>query len=467
MGVLVATTDSDDQLVLLAERLPQLVWFTRPDGYHDYFNRRWYTLTGMTAEECRGQGWRSAIHADDRSHVDMRWREALAAGESYEAQYRLRRADGTYCWVLSRGLAHRDPEGRITRWFGTCTNIDAQKRAEGALAQLEEQHRLALEAANLGTWSIDLATGVTTCDTTTCALMLIPPERRNGIPLEEIYGQIHPDDREIMRKRIAEATAPDADGHYEVFYRVTLADGALRWIRSRGKAFFEGEGSGRKAVRLSGVLSDNTHQHVLEEAQQLLTRELNHRVKNLFAIANGMVSLTARTAKDPKEMATALRGRLSALSRAHELVQPPTVGSLHSGGELLLGYLIEAVLAPYFETHKDHIRIEGPPIRVGSQTTTALALVFHELATNAAKHGCLSVHEGHLVIHWTLEGGQVRLDWTETGGPSIETPPGFQGFGHQLTQRSIAGQLGGTLEREWRHEGLCAHMTFPLDRLAG
>jgi len=462
-----ATTDSDDQLVLLAERLPQLVWFTGPDGYHDYFNRRWYTLTGMTAEECHGQGWRNAVHPDDRPHVDRRWREALAAGELYEAEYRLRRADGAYCWMLSRGLAHRAPDGRITRWFGTCTNIDAQKRAEGALVQLEEQHRLALEAAHLGTWNIDLATGMASCDATTCALMLIPPERSKGIPLEDIYGLIHPDDRDIMRQRIAEATAPDADGHYEVFYRVVLTDGTMRWIRSRGKAFFEGEGSGRKAVRLSGVLSDSTHQHVLEEAQQLLTRELNHRVKNLFAIANGMVSLTARTAKDPKEMAAALRGRLGALARAHELVQPPTAGAPHGGGELSLDHLIEAVLAPYLETHKDHVRVEGPPIKVGSQTTTSLALVFHELATNAAKHGCLSIPEGRLVIRWTVEGGEVHLDWTETEGPPIEASPTFQGFGHQLTQRSIAGQLGGTLEREWRHEGLCAHMTFLLERLTG
>lgn len=465
-GIRVASSDSDDQLTLLAERLPQLVWFTGPDGQHDYFNRRWYDLTGMTAEQCLGGGWKDAVHPDDRAHVDRRWAEALAAGDHYEAEYRLRNADGGYCWMLSRGLAHRGGDGRIERWFGTCTNIDAQKRAEVALTQLEEQHRLALEAANLGTWSIDLATGVTSFDTTTCTLMGLPPDRDRSMPLEEVFGLIHPDDRDLMRKRIAEATEPGADGYYELEYRLPLPEGNVRWIRARGKAYFVEEGSARKAVRLSGVLNDNTRQHALEEAQQLLTRELNHRVKNLFAIANGMVSLTARTARDTKEMAAALRGRLGALARAHELVQPPSTDSHRTGSEVSMANLIHAVLAPFEETHRDHIRVEGPDLQVGSQATTGLALVFHELATNAAKHGCLSSPEGRLAVRWTTVGDEVQLDWTETGGPPIESLPTFEGFGNQLTQRSIAGQLGGTLEREWRREGLRIRMTFPLGRLS-
>ncbi|MCB8822279.1 sensor histidine kinase [Microvirga rosea] len=458
--------DNDDQLVLLAERLPQLVWFTGPDGYHDYFNRRWYNLTGMTAEQCRGDGWKSAVHPEDRPHVDVRWRQALQDGAQYEAQYRLRRADGAYCWMLSRGLAHRDPDGRITRWFGTCTNIDAQKRAEDALAQLEEQHRLALQAARLGTWSIDLATNTAVFDAATCGLMQIPPDRAKGMDLEDIIALIHADDREAMRKGIAAATDARADGYYQLEYRIPLPDGEVRWIRARGKAYFVGEGADRRAVRLSGVLNDNTRQHALEEGQHLLTRELNHRVKNLFAIANGMVSLTARGAKDPKEMATALRGRLGALSRAHELVQPPSSEKDRKGGDIALGQLIEAVLAPFKETHGDGIVLEGPDIRVGSNTTTALALVFHELATNALKHGCLSEPEGRLSVRWAQEDDMAALEWTETHGPPIEEAPTFEGFGSQLTQRSITGQLGGTLEREWRREGLCVHMAFPLDRLA-
>jgi two-component sensor histidine kinase len=110
--------------------------------------------------------------------------------------------------------------------------------------------------------------------------------------------------------------------------------------------------------------------------------------------------------------------------------------------------------------------VEGPEVRVGSNTTTSLALVLHELATNAAKYGSLSNTEGRLHIRWQIaEGEVVDLVWTEAGGPPIAAAPGFEGFGSQLSQRSIAGQLGGTLSRDWRPDGLRVHMRMPMDRL--
>jgi two-component sensor histidine kinase len=270
---------------------------------------------------------------------------------------------------------------------------------------------------------------------------------------------------EDVKAQIAAAAGPGSDGQYDSEYRAILPDGKLRWFRSHGQALYANENGTHRAVLLYGVVSDITERHALEEGQKLLTRELNHRVKNLFAIANGMVSMTARTAKDPKDMANALRGRLSALSRAHELVQPATATDHGTGAEVELARLIEAVLEPYRQAGQNKIMIEGPSVPVGSNTTTSLALVLHELATNAAKYGCLSCAEGELAIRWTLQEENVDLLWTETGGPTIESPPTFEGFGTQLSHRSITGQLGGTLEREWRQEGLCVHMILPLNRL--
>lgn len=457
--------ESDDQLALLAERLPQLVWLTSASGSHDYFNQRWYELTGTTPEQCVGEGWKKLIHPEDIARVEALWQQALAAGSRYEAEYRLRKADGSYCWMLSRGQAHRSPEGQINRWYGTCTNIDAQKTAEAALTQLEERHRLALAAANLGTWTIDVATNTTNIDTATRNLMNLPSDFPDSIPLDEALSFVHQDDREAVREQIAAALDPRSDGSYDIEYRVSMAHGNIRWVRAKGKVFFTEEDGVRRADKLAGVISDCTEQRGMDEARLLLTRELNHRVKNLFAIANGMVSMTARTAKDTKDMAVALRGRLSALSRAHELVQPPSASD-PGGGEVDFDRLIEAVLAPYKDTDSERITMEGPAVRVGSNTTTSLALVLHELATNAAKYGCLSGEGGHLSIRWTIKDEAVALEWVETEGPPIGNPPTFEGFGSQLAQRSIAGQLGGALEREWRHEGLCVYMTLPLNRLS-
>jgi len=458
-------TASESQFAVLAESLPQLVWSARPDGHHDYFNRRWHEFTGLTPEEGLGEGWAAPLHPDERPKILDLWKVALRTGEPYEGEHRLRRADGVYVWMLSRGIPIRDPSGEITRWFGTTTNIDAQKQAEKALRCLEEQYRLALEAARLGTWTIDIDGGTVSWDEGACALLNITPGGLQSMSLDEALERVHPEDRETVRDRLNAVASRDQDGRYEIEYRALLSDGSTRWLRSNGRAHFAGDESARRAERISGVIGDITEQRAAEDARQLLTRELTHRVKNLFAIANGMVSMTARTAKDPKEMANALRGRLSALARAHELVQPVPAPGHHGGSEVELKKLIEAVLEPYRQADSTRGAGEGPDVRGGSNTTTSPALVLHELATNAAKYRCLSANEGQLLIRWSIDGADVDLSWTETGGPPLTAVPSFEGFGSQLAQRSISGQIGGTLSRDWRPEGLCVHMTMPLSRL--
>jgi PAS domain S-box-containing protein len=457
--------ETETQFAVLAESLPQLVWSARPDGYVDYVNRRWREFTGLAPEQSTGEGWQAALHPGDLPDVLEQWRRSLETGEPYEREYRVRNTAGEYEWFLSRAIPIQDLTGQIARWFGTSTNIDEQKKAVEALRLLESQYRLALDAADLGTWQIDLEKNLITWDEGTCALYHLPHNGLYSLTLEEAWDMIHPDDREAVKARIAGAAELESDGQYDSQYRAVLPDGKLRWFRSHGQTLYRNEGGTRRAVSLYGVVSDVTERNALEEAQTLLTRELNHRVKNLFAIANGMVSMTARTAKDPKDMATALRGRLSALSRAHELVQPASAADMGSGIDVELARLIEAVLDPYRQSGQNRIVIEGPSVPVGSNTTTSLALVLHELATNAAKYGCLSYAEGELTIRWTVQDDMADLVWTESGGPVIETSPAFEGFGTQLSQRSIAGQLGGTLEREWRREGLRVHMTLPLSRL--
>nr|WP_279306661.1 PAS domain-containing protein [Microvirga solisilvae] len=456
---------TENQFAVLAESLPQLVWSARADGSHDYFNRRWHDFTGLTPEQSLGQGWQNAVHPKDLPHVHEQWRIALAHGAPYEAEFRVRNAAGQYEWVLSRAMPIQDLSGERVRWFGTSTNIDAQKRAEEEVRNLETRYRLALEAASLGTWQVDFERSEVVWDEETRALHQVSPEVPYRISFEQAVSLIHPEDRERVSKLIAAACDPQSDGHYESEYRVITPDGALRWFRSVGQVSFASDNDAHQILSLSGVVSDVTAQHTFEESQNLLTRELNHRVKNLFAIANGMVSMTARTAKDTKEMASALRGRLSALSRAHELVQPVN-GLGHGGSEVELARLCESVLEPYAQGSSNKVVIEGPSVRIGSNTTTSLALVLHELATNAAKYGSLSQAEGEISIRWNIHDGMVDLLWKEMGGPIVESPPQFEGFGTQLSQRSVTGQLGGTLEREWPREGLQVHMTLPLDRLA-
>ncbi|HLL87719.1 MAG TPA: PAS domain-containing protein, partial [Tepidisphaeraceae bacterium] len=123
-----ALRESERRFRELADAMPQIVWVTRPDGFHEYYNRRWYEFTGRPEGSTDGAGWNGLLHPDDQPRAWAAWRHSLATGEPYEIEYRLRHHGGAYRWTLGRALPVRDAAGRVERWFGTCTDIDAIKR---------------------------------------------------------------------------------------------------------------------------------------------------------------------------------------------------------------------------------------------------------------------------------------------------------------------------------------------------
>ena len=145
----VAMARSEAALRTALDAIPQMVWSTRPDGFHDYYNRRWYEFTGAAPGQSEGEGWNPQFHPDDRDLAWARWRHSLATGEPYEIEYRLRAADGSFRWVLGRALPVRDADtGRIVRWYGTCTEIDELVGARAALADALEVKDALLHEVN-------------------------------------------------------------------------------------------------------------------------------------------------------------------------------------------------------------------------------------------------------------------------------------------------------------------------------
>jgi two-component sensor histidine kinase len=226
-----------------------------------------------------------------------------------------------------------------------------------------------------------------------------------------------------------------------------------------------------EAGKVGGVLcivSETTERLVAQERQRLLLRETNHRLKNLFAMVDAMISLSVRSARTPQEFAEALRGRLAALLRAKELVRPGTMGTEHAASERATVHaLVRTIMQPYDDdTSRERISASGPDVVVGATAVTSLALALHESATNAVKYGALSEPSGAIRIKWETHGDDFCLEWEETGGPAIVIPPKAQGFGSVLTERSIIGQLGGNIEYDWQRNGLKLRITVPLDRLS-
>lgn len=140
-----ALRESETELRSLMESIPQIVWVTRPDGWHVHFNQRWLDYTGLTLEASLGHGWIPPFHPDDRARAAKRWQEATQSGEAYEIEYRLRRADGIYHWMLGRALPLRNATGAIVKWFGTCTDIHDLKQAEAVLRESEARYRTLFE----------------------------------------------------------------------------------------------------------------------------------------------------------------------------------------------------------------------------------------------------------------------------------------------------------------------------------
>lgn len=189
----------------------------------------------------------------------------------------------------------------------------------------------------------------------------------------------------------------------------------------------------------------------------MLLREMDHRVKNLFALASGVVTLSARTANSPSDLASALRERLSALARAHALTLPVMTDDGHRLEQsTTLHALIQTILAPYDGQTVDgkaRVSIAGVDIPVAGGALTSLALLLHEFATNAAKYGALSSPAGHIVIDCTENGDRFALDWVERGGPPVHQANG-EGFGTKIARTTVEGQLGGEISRDWNPDGL-------------
>lgn len=205
------------------------------------------------------------------------------------------------------------------------------------------------------------------------------------------------------------------------------------------------------------------------EQQETLAKEMSHRVKNLFAITDGLIRASNRGSTTKDEFAASLSGRLHALASAHALVSRnlQEVGLVPRTGDIET--VIRAVVLPHERSHAGEavrIHVEGPEVRCGDSALNSVALIFHELATNAAKYGALSREEGVVDVSWTLEPDDVVLTWVERGGPAVNAPPAQLGFGSKLVRSTVASQLGGALDYAWNPSGLTVSMRVPLQRLA-
>lgn len=326
-----ALRESEERYQAIVNSIDQMIWSTLPDGYHDYYNDRWYEYTGVPKGSTDGEAWNGMFHPDDQERAWKVWRHSLATGVPYHIEYRLRHRSGEYRWVIGRAQCIRNDAGEIIRWYGTCTDLHDLKMAE--------------------------------------------------------------------------------------------------------------------------------------EARQLLMQELNHRVKNLFQLFGAMVSMTGRSTNTTAEMSAALNQRLGALSRAHDLVRIGGADSMPARSVLLI-HLAEQILAPHLSaSQQGKVSLTGPEIVLGEKSATAMALILHELATNAIKYGALGHADGKVMIGWEFAGDVLVLTWSEHNSSAAIAKPTSTGFGSRLIKSAVEGQLSGKVDIVWKPSGAQVRLQLSRARL--
>ncbi|MGP0091760.1 MAG: PAS domain S-box protein [Xanthobacteraceae bacterium] len=447
MPVAVYTTDKVGRITFYNEAAAAL-WGHRPELGKDEWCGSWRLF--------RPDG-RSLPHDQCPMAVALKERRRISGAEAVAE-----RPDGVRVPFLAYPTPLYDGSGALVGAVNTLVDITERKRAELASRRLA----LIVQNSNDAIVSKDLNGIITTWNRGAEQLFGYKAEEVIGRSITILIPEQYRDEETMILARIRRG---EPINHYETVRR--RKDGTLVEISLSVAPVTTSAGA---IIGASKIARDITERKRAQEQQALLLREMSHRVKNLLAVASSVVALSARSAGTPQEMASALRERLGALARAHELTQPSLADAVERKRQnTALHVLIRTILAPYLDAragsapsrNDDCLTTDGPNLPIGGSAVTNFALILHEFATNAAKYGALSSATGRIDVTWSAALDELVLRWTERGGPPVGEPPIYEGFGSSLTRRIITSQLGGRISYDWRREGLAISLAVPAQCL--
>jgi PAS domain S-box-containing protein len=443
---------SEHRFRALAEAGALVIW--RGDGSGAILEGQgWQDLTGQPETALQGDGWLEKVHPEDRAETVATWALVRAARRPVDFEFRVLTRAGAWRLVRARGVPVAGAAGEApAEWVGVLEDVEDRRLAERAMVEREARLRLAMEAAQLSAWEFDIASGRGVRRERPGDTTLAPPAV--GFGLEEWLGKIHPEDRPRVRLALQDVTE-GRTSRFAAEFRVRRRPPAegWAWIASHG-AVTERDPVADVPRRLAGVAQDVSERREAEQRRILLAREVDHRAKNVLAVVRSVLRLTRRDR--PEEFAAAVESRIDALARAHTLLAEEG----WAGADMRA--LAERELASF---SPDRICLEGPGVALTAPAVQPVAMVLHELATNAAKYGSLSQPGGEVVLRWAVGPGQLlHLTWSERGGPPVLHPPARRGFGSRLMGTTVRHQLGGTLDLDWDAAGLTVAIALPAER---
>jgi PAS domain S-box-containing protein len=449
---------TDQRLAAIVDSSHDAIVSKDLDGLIATWNRGAERLFGYTSDEMIGSPITTLIPAD-RHREEAEILEHIRRGGRVDPFETVRkRRDGSPVDVSVSVSPLKNAAGEVIGASSIARDITKRKEAELALAEREAQLVLAGKAARVGSFVVDHATLLIHISPGFAAIHGLAEETEE-LTCEEWRAHLFPDDLarfEAARSRVF------AEQRHElnVEYRIVGADGEARWIESRGLVSYDDDG---RPTRLVGVHIDITERKRAEEHQCRLLAELDHRVKNVLAAVQAVASHTMRASSSMEHFIAALDGRIRSMASTHELL------SHRRWLGIPLAELVERELAPY--TTGSNAEIGGPEVMLNAEAGQTMATVLHELATNAAKYGALSVPSGRVSIRWRvpLNGSandKLVLTWRETGGPSV-VPPTKSSYGMQVVRELVPYDLGGTVDHVLAPEGAQCRLEIPLAHLSG
>jgi PAS domain S-box-containing protein len=382
-----------------------------------------------------------AVLGGARLHYADQMRTVLRGGRAEEL------------WLNIDYTPVRDESGEIAGVLGILVDITGRVLAERAQAATQESERrlsAALSLASLGAFEWDLKSRDAKFDARAREIFGFSPD--DTVTVDAAFARINRND--VARIK-AEARTDISSGRtrYSRQFRVHLPDGTVRQVVSISDVTLGPRG---EPIRTVGVFDDVTARRSAEHRQRLLINELNHRVKNSLATVQSIAAQTLRTAADLTSARNAFEARLVALAATHDVL---TAESWHGAR---LADVAASALAPFEATSRPQIDRSGPAVWLTAQRALALSLALHELATNAAKYGALSVPEGKVTIRWSQTAeDELTLTWTEQGGPEVSAPD-RTGFGTRLLERNLPRELDAEVALTFAPEGLRCVIRFKV-----
>jgi PAS domain S-box-containing protein len=348
-------------------------------------------------------------------------------------------------WVVAHDTSRRfDSEDlRVMQSLGTFAASGYQTLLSlAATRRAELELRDCVENASVGMHWVGPDGVILWANRTEMELLGFTREEYIGHNIAEFHA-----DRPVIEDILTRLSNRETLHNYEA--RLRCKDGSIRQALISSNVLWKGD----EFVHTRCFTRDITERKESEAQIAILAREAEHRTKNILATVQATVHLTQ--SDTPEGLKEAIQGRIQALAGVHRLF----VESRWAGAEL--HSIVSAELSPYRQDGDGRVRIDGPNLLLEPNTAQAIAVTLHELSTNAAKYGALSIPEGQVQVAWSrAKDGNLTLRWTEARGPIVH-PPTRRGFGTRVLDTMIRGQLKGEMRVDWRPEGLVCEITLP------